>query len=167
MNKSEVLEKLVLAEVEGKKAAIQSYDGIIWKIRTGYLTLLFAGWAILLKSIADAAEKPGSQYVVLIVAMFLFSAGLALGGYFVDRTYTKRKARVISAQNALNDQIIECARHLEKLEPKLLHVSGDDPDRPIDPKGFHEAMVGAYCVYFIPLMTLAIVVIVFLLGESK
>jgi hypothetical protein len=41
----DLLGSLVLDEIEGKNKAIHAYDGMVWKIRSGFLTLLFAGWA--------------------------------------------------------------------------------------------------------------------------
>lgn len=35
MEQSEMLEKIILGEVEGKNKAVHAYDSIIWKIRTG------------------------------------------------------------------------------------------------------------------------------------
>jgi hypothetical protein len=35
-----LIEKIVLGEIEGKNRAIHAYGDIVWKIRTGLLTLL-------------------------------------------------------------------------------------------------------------------------------
>jgi uncharacterized protein (DUF2236 family) len=58
-NNQGLIEKIVLDEIEGKYRAIHGYDGIVWKIYGGFLTLLFAGWATLLTSIVeDKAAHP-------------------------------------------------------------------------------------------------------------
>jgi hypothetical protein len=41
--KSDLLEKIVLGEIEGKNRAIHAYEGIVWKIRTGFLKRYFSG----------------------------------------------------------------------------------------------------------------------------
>ena len=50
-------EKLVLAEIEGKNRAIHAYDAIAWKIRGGFLTLLFGGWSVLLTAVVRTEDR--------------------------------------------------------------------------------------------------------------
>jgi hypothetical protein len=54
-----LLQKLFLDEITGKNQAIHAYDRMIWTVRTEFLTLFFAGWGILLKSIVD--NSSGTQ----------------------------------------------------------------------------------------------------------
>lgn len=51
--KDDLIEKIVLGEIEGKNRAIHAYDGIVWKIHSGFLILLFGGWSILLTGIVQ------------------------------------------------------------------------------------------------------------------
>jgi hypothetical protein len=152
MNKSDFLEKLVFNEVAGKNNAIHSYDEIIWKIRTGYLTLLFAAWAIILKNVVDSTKSPHSNYGMIVIALFLFSLGLALGGWFIDMTYVRRKERVILALDDLTEAIEGCKGNFLKIPTRLLKVAGDKPDMPYDSKGYQEAYRGSIMVFFIPLL---------------
>ena len=65
--KPDFMEKFVLSEIAGKKAAIHAYDGIVWKIRSGFLTLTFGGWAIMLQSLAGRfPSTPGSLPSILV-----------------------------------------------------------------------------------------------------
>lgn len=48
-----LLEKLVLDEISGKNKAIHAYDRMMWTVRTGFLTLFFSGWGILLKAMVE------------------------------------------------------------------------------------------------------------------
>jgi hypothetical protein len=153
---SELFEKMVLGEIEGKNSAIHTYDDIIWKIRTGYLTLVFAGWAILLKSIADSQQRTGQGFESITIAMFFFSVGLAAGGWFVDRAYSRRKARVIHALDRLMQAIADNSGDFGKVPVELLKVAGDNPDVPYDSRGYREGLAGGLCVYFVPLITLAV-----------
>lgn len=77
--KNELLEKIVLGEITGKNKAIHAYDGIVWKIRTGFLTLMFGGWAILLKGIAGETQMTPGRYTALALGLLLFSIGFAFG----------------------------------------------------------------------------------------
>lgn len=92
-----VLERLILGEIEGKNGAIHAYDGMVWRIRSGFLTLLFGGWAIVLKGIVESADKQPGEYQPLAWGLFLFSLGFALGARYVDRNCVRRKFRVIAA----------------------------------------------------------------------
>jgi hypothetical protein len=81
-----VLEKVVLGEIDGKNRAIHAYDSISWKVRTGFLTLLFGGWAILLKGIVEASETTHYAHRSLTWGLLLFSAGFAFGAWLIDRS---------------------------------------------------------------------------------
>jgi hypothetical protein len=153
---ADFLEKVVLAEIEGKNAAIHAYDGMIWKIRTGLLTLLFVGWSVLLKSFTDNLLRPAESYRTIIMAMFLFSLGLSLGAWFVDHAYVRRRFRVILALNELMTNLSGSAFNIKALTPDALHVAGDNPSRPHRCKGYSEAMQDGACVFFVPILTLAI-----------
>jgi hypothetical protein len=50
---------------EGKNRAIHAYDGIVWNIRSGFLTLLFGGWSILLTGIVQTKDKSPADYQAL------------------------------------------------------------------------------------------------------
>jgi hypothetical protein len=160
-----ILEKIVLAEIEGKKKAIQVYDEIIWKVRTGYLTLVFAGWAILLRSLVADTLRSGPQFAGFFASMFLFSMGLAVGGWFIDKTYTQRKVRVIAALNHLTQAAGTFAADLKKIPLDLLEVSGYDTRIQFDLNGYKEALVGAICVYFVPLVAVIMAGIVMLVAK--
>ncbi|MEO8411742.1 MAG: hypothetical protein ABI478_14335 [Propionivibrio sp.] len=87
--KQDVFEQLVLGEIEGKNRAIHAYDGIVWKIRSGFLTLLFGGWSILLTGIVQTKGKAPPDYQPLAWGLFLFSLGFAFGVRYVDRSYIR------------------------------------------------------------------------------
>ena len=129
--KEDVFEKIVLGEIEGKNRAIHAYDGIVWKIRSGFLTLLFGGWSILLTGIVQTKDKSPVDYQPLAWGLFLFSLGFAFGARYVDRSYIRRKFRVILALDRLMDEIGSCAGDYRKLPIELLRVAGDNPAMPM------------------------------------
>jgi hypothetical protein len=61
-DRQDLLKQIVLGEIEGKNRAIHAYDGIVWKIRSGFLTLLFGGWSILLTGIVKTKDKAIGDY---------------------------------------------------------------------------------------------------------
>ena len=69
------LQKTVLREIEGKNRAIHAYDDIVWKIRSGFVTLLFGGWAIVLKSMVESKSESLSaqRYAGLGAALLLYT----------------------------------------------------------------------------------------------
>jgi len=157
--KNEFMEKIVLGEIEGKNRAIHAYDGMVWKIRTGFLTLLFGGWAILLKGIVESTEKCPGAYRALAWGLFLFSLGFSFGAWYIDRSYVRRKFRVILALGRLIDELRCCGGDYFKITPELLKVAGDSADMPYMSKGYHQAAKAELSVYFIPLAILAGVIV--------
>ncbi len=147
----DLFEKVILGEIEGKNRAIHAYDGMVWKIRTGFLTLLFGGWAILLKGIV--AESSGG-YGKIVPGLFLFSLGFAFGAWYVDRNYVRRKFRVILALDRLTEEIRSCRGDYLKIAPELLRVAGDNADMSYDSKGYREAIKAELSVYLVPLVIL-------------
>lgn len=149
---NDVLQKLVLSEIEGKNKAIHTYDDVVWKIRTGFLTLLFGGWSVLLKAVIDSASI--QKYVPLIHGLLAFSFGFAFGAAFIDRSYIRRKFRVIFALNRLMAEVQAIGGDWNKMPSGLLAVAGDNTSAPYNCKDYRQAMIGELMVYWVPLLTL-------------
>ena len=88
------------AEIAGKNAAIHAYDSMMWRVRSGYLTLLFAAWGYIL---GGALGKDANIALIhrVTLSMLVISIGLALAGLLVDLNLKKRKFRVIASLNKL------------------------------------------------------------------
>jgi hypothetical protein len=158
-----LLEKIVLGEVEGKHKAIHAYDAMMWKIRTGFLTLLFGGWAILLKGLAeDICTHRPREYVALVLGLLLFSGGFAVGAWIIDRNYLQRKFRVIFALNRLLEEVRSSGGDLMKVSPDLLKIAGDNADMPFEGRGYRNASLTELSVYLAPLAILAAALLVIL-----
>src|SRR6185436_11121529 len=106
-----------------------AYDRMIWTVRSGFLTLVFAGWSITIKSAIEA--KAGLANITpYVLTLCAFTLGLAAGAFIIDRNYARRKFRVIAAINELM-QIIT-TKNIEDLDKpvpaeliELLKISGD------------------------------------------
>lgn len=129
---------LMMSEIAGKNAAIHAYDKIIWIIRSGFVTIVFGAWALLL---SGAARGDGGllRNRGLVGLMALLTLGAAVSAWFIDRNYVYRKFKVIAALDLLMDFVLKRARSVgmpgdtlvrsqdEKLVMWLLSVSGDQP----------------------------------------
>lgn len=155
-------QQLVIDEMAGKNAAIHAYDHIIWVVRSGYLTLFFAGWALILKALIEAA--PGDSVNTYIPMMVIMSAGLSIGGLVIDLNYILRKFRVIASLNRLMELAFKYGDSLDSLGNdeddfmKALRVAGDSGKSSFGiPEGYQRAVVAAFIVYFTPFICLSII----------
>ena len=152
------LEKFVLDEVAGKNDAIHGYDKIIWIIRSGFLTLVFAGWAILLKEMAGNMRLlKDASYLVL--GMLFLSIGLAVVGYIVDFNYLRRKFRVVNIKNKLVDVIMQSGGNASSVPPHLLEITGTKDSNAYHCRGYYWACVEGLVVYFAPVLMLILAVL--------
>ena len=147
MGERPIFEDVIMQEIAGKNAAIHAYDGIIWKIRSGYLALVFGGWAILLKSLAEGSIEKENIFIV-VVSMFLVNLGMSFGGWFIDCNYVRRKFRVILALNKLVQSVKENADNLDMVSHDLLSVAGDNATMPYKIDGYTEATRVGKTVFF-------------------
>lgn len=157
-DKSNLLNQIILNEIGGKNMAVHAYDGIIWKVRTGFLTLIFAGWGIILTGLAQKnVELPEAEPFILI--MLIVSSGLSIPGSVIDINYIRRKFRVIRDLNKLLRIAPKLAAedadsYLQDLE-LCMRVSGDSGDDSYKQvTGYYGAFIAGLVVYFFPLIVL-------------
>ncbi len=151
-----LIEKVVLSEISGKNTAIAAYDAMIWRVRTGCLTLLFVGWAVLLKSIVDQPGALGAKVRPLVGAVFIYSCGLAFAGWLIDRSYVRRKFRVILALDRLFEQLLTTSDNVPVIPFEVMKVAGDNAAMPFRCPGYDETVRTSDILYFSPLLTLAV-----------
>jgi hypothetical protein len=161
---TDFLKEMVLQEASGKNEAIHSYDDIIWKIRSGYLALFFAGWSSLVKSFATDQQIHSDLFKAVVAAMFYFSAILAYTGWYLDRTYVRRKHKVINALDELAKKSKELHGDAERIPLRVLTVAGDNPSMRYDSPGYLDAARTARIIYFVPLAALAAALVGFFLA---
>ena len=157
MSTASGLRELAMAEVAGKNAAIASYDSMIWTVRSGYLTLFFGGWGLLLKSLLELVPlKP--QHYAIVAALVLISTALAVAGGSIDRNYVRRKFRVINSLNQLLHALAVPTGADQAPDANLLdqlRVRGDTDDSSYKISGYtNECRVGRI-IYTVPLSALA------------
>ena len=92
------LSKLAFAEVAGKNQAIHAYDQMIWTVRSGFVTLFFAGWGLLFKELLSV-ERISWLHGGVFGALGAVSAVLAYAAHSIERNYVRRKFRVIGSLN--------------------------------------------------------------------
>jgi hypothetical protein len=133
------VDELVRSEIAGKIVALGRYDEIIWKIRTGYVLILYGTLGLLLGK-GQKLDRLNLQILVLI-------CGFSVLAYFVDLTLRIRQLRVVTAVNLLTDQALMLAMgesiRTDELRD-LLHIAGESR------KGLHlAALVKAASLIFL------------------
>jgi len=161
MGEPTLVEKLMLAEIDGKNRAIHAYDKMMWTVRTGFLTLFFGGWGILLKGLLEnPATRSGRVDSRVLLAMLLVSIALGIGGLVIDRNYARRKFRVIYSLDKLTSSVVRRSPVLEKLDDieTFLQVSGDKSNETYrEVSGYRHEMAASWTIYLVPI-TIGIIV---------
>lgn len=150
---------IILGEIQGKNAAIHAYDKILWMIRSGYLTLFYGGWAIVLKALVEKGGDFGPQKDTMLL-MFVITFSLAVGAYWVDKNYVRRKFRVICSLN----KMYQCAfdiRNEESIDDEVMQelheyikVAGDADDHRYKTDGYSQAVVAENLIYVVSVVSL-------------
>lgn len=115
LNISELLE----IELPGKKAAMGRYDGILWKIRSGYLVVLAGTLGFF---VTEGSQITLTYEIIIIILWF------SLVAWLIDINFRRRQLRVVKAYNDLVSSSIKNLPEeegLEHIELKLFHISGE------------------------------------------
>lgn len=163
MDKKDLISKIILGEITGKNQAIHAYDKMIWTIRTGFLTLFFAGWGILLKSILDNSSSIQGNLHRVLVAMLLVSIALSIGGLIIDQNYVRRKFRVIYSLDLLLLTIMQKGVQIVNNSNEIsdyIQVSGDKDDTNYQKvSGYNPAWKASLAIYIVPVIIATISVL--------
>ncbi len=87
------LNDLIISELQDKSRAIHGYDAILWKIRSGYVVVLYGALSLV----------SGKVVALTGAALLLFIVGIALAAFLIDYSFVLRKMRVVVA----GDELIE------------------------------------------------------------
>jgi hypothetical protein len=117
--------RLVRGELEGKIRAVREYDVIIWKVRAGYLAILYGSLALLLGTAGVPDLKALTGSVARSTAAIAMISGFSLAAFFVDFAYLRQKLKVIVARNELTGLVLAGALRANDKLGLLLRVSGE------------------------------------------
>lgn len=123
------LDELIRGQLAGKLVALARYDEIIWKIRGGYVAVLYGMLAFFVGKESKLVEVLSSSEVLR--SLFPISLSLSLCAFLVDLAFVLSKLRVVAARNRLSDIAVERAaghklHESEQVElTNLLHLSGE------------------------------------------
>jgi hypothetical protein len=128
-------EELIRSEVRGKLLAGERYDTIIWKIRSGYIVVLYGALALLGGTGLDGAVQFGISDILSVALILVW--GFSLSGFIIDLDFLLSKLRVVTALNALIDLALRIAlQQTNALQEYaslqgLLQMSGE-ASKPVD-----------------------------------
>jgi len=116
-------EALIWSALEGKLKAIEGYDAIIWKIRTGYIAILYGALTLLVGS--ESGIEGFTREFQHAVSIFLLIVGFSATAFIIDFSYLRKKLRVIVARDALMDIALPAQAVDEAMLKILLHIAGE------------------------------------------
>lgn len=165
MINDDFIKDIISKTIDGKNEALHAYDKMMWMVRSGYLTLVFAGWSFIIKAAIENKyqiefQKTG-PYILILSA---FTLALAFSGYLIDKEYAKRKFRLIISINQLMRQIVlwnyDESENINKNEMmELLQISGDADNLNYKSVQYHNEMKIIKTIYLTPaLIVLAIII---------
>ena len=120
--------ELVKRDLAGKVRATGEYDSIIWKIRSGYVFLLYGAVGLFLGKGNTPDLQDIANNTVLSVAIFVTILGFSLSLFLIDLAYVRKKLRVVVARDELMQAFLNVAGPptFSSLR-RLLTLSGEDP----------------------------------------
>ena len=129
---------LISSELEGKLKAISGYDDMLWKIRSGYIAILYGIPAIFLgtEGVPSLKELMADSGRALFILLLL--SGFSLSAFIIDSSYLAKKLKVIVTRDLLVksafDSVVNpqaCVNDVELMP--LLRIAGETPIREISP----------------------------------
>jgi hypothetical protein len=119
-------EQLVQSGLDSKVEAIAGYDAIIWKIRSGYVAILYG----LLTLLWGKETAPDFNLFVhkidhwLPILFLIF--GISLSAFVIDFGYVQKKLKVVVIRNILVEIAYDQTLSAEgKLVKELLHIAAE------------------------------------------
>lgn len=159
MKKEDMIFKMITDELSGKIQAIHAYDRMIWMIRSGFITLFFAGWGIIFKSVIDNPSQSKDNLHNVLIALTLISIALSIGALVLDRNYVKRKFRVIYAFDELMSLIMRNDINILSNPNQIIaymQVSGDKNDTSYrEVSGYDNECWNGWVIYVVPIIMIA------------
>ncbi len=108
----------VIKCLDSRLNAIGGYDSIIWKIRAGYLGILYSTLGLLIGTNGEMTISELSEMKELILLLVI---GFSISAYIIDYAYVRKKLRVVISRDKLMSLFLEN----ETIEVNLLKISGE------------------------------------------
>jgi hypothetical protein len=119
------LENLIGSALESKLGAISGYDAIIWKIRAGYVAILYGALTLLLGVGGASGLAVITGDLVHAMSILILILGLSVTAFIVDFSYVRKKLKVIVARDELIDVALKSDALAEESVRMLLHIAGE------------------------------------------
>jgi hypothetical protein len=123
-------DELIQLELRGKFLAIERYDSILWRIRSGYVAILY-GTLTIVGGASGLIATPDPDNNRMLLVLLLLIWGFSLCGFVVDFYFLRAKARVVNDTNELQDLALDIVLGKTSVEAEydklreLLHISGE------------------------------------------
>lgn len=120
--------ELVKTDLAGKVRATGGYDAIIWKIRTGYVLLVYGAVGLFL----GRQDTPDLQQIAnsidLSLGIFVTIVGFSFSVCLIDHAYVRQKMRVVVTRDELMQACLNTTTPptLNRIR-RLLTLAGEDP----------------------------------------
>jgi len=128
------IEELVRAQLQGKSKALERYDAILWKVRSGYILVLYGVLTIVAGKESKLPEVIGSGTTLEVLSYL--AGGISVCALLIDLGFVLAKLRVVEARDRLSDLALILAhgraltgQEIDELYG-LLHLSGEIPTWP-------------------------------------
>jgi hypothetical protein len=119
--------ELVRQALESKLQAIGGYDAILWKIRSGYLAVLYGSLALILGTSGVPNLHVLAADLARSVAAISLILGFSVAAFLVDFGYLRKKLKVIVARDELLRLALSPGPDKEAKLRFLLQISGEAP----------------------------------------
>jgi len=126
--------ELVRRQLDGQVEALSRYDQILWRIRTGYVLVLYGLISLLTGTESKMIGALGSG--PLLARLFWISLGISFCAFIIDMAFLLSKLRVVAARNRLGELALVMANgpglDAEQMKelPVLLHLAGEEARLP-------------------------------------
>jgi hypothetical protein len=98
--------ELIRTELKGKFAAVERYDSMLWKIRSGYIVILYGALGLLGQKGFIPKEIVAERWLLLTL---LLVGGFSLSAFIVDMGFIAAKLRVVKQSDLLYDLAVDLA----------------------------------------------------------
>jgi hypothetical protein len=118
--------ELVKSALEVKLTAIAGYDEILWRIRAGYLAILYGSLGLILGRAGSPDLQALATDLPKAVAAISLISGFSLAAFLIDYGYLRKKLKVVVARDELIGYLLgkEDGDRTKKLR-FLLRISGE------------------------------------------